>query len=54
MVNVVSIINSNFTGRKVVFTIVNVFGQFMGNILGPNHIASADDNSQDDQSNDQT
>jgi hypothetical protein len=42
MLNVVNFINSNFSGRKVVMTLVNIFGSWIGHFVPPGYAAPAD------------
>lgn len=41
VVNLVNFINSNFSGRKVVLTLVNVFGSWLGNFVPPGFSAES-------------
>lgn len=41
VVNLVNFVNSNFSGRKVVLTLVNVFGSWIGNFIPPGFSAES-------------
>ena len=41
VLNVVNFINSNFSGRKIVMTLVNVFGSWVGHFVPPGFTAPA-------------
>ncbi len=44
ILNIVNFVNNNFTGGKFVFTLVNVFGSWTGNVITPGSQKSAQEN----------
>jgi len=46
VVNLVNFINSNFSGRKIVLTLVNVFGSWLGNFITPGASLAQDETGQ--------